>query len=182
MNNNQARSGLVLTFAILLAIAGCSQSDNQSNGQATTSPATGNPGKRIASADVVKAVVEPVQLKAGGSVKVPVRLTIENGYHVNANPPSYPYLIATALEIAPAEGISARAFSYPSPITAKFSFAKDPIAVYEGTTEIIATLEADPSAKPGERSLSAKLRIQACDDHVCYPPGTRDLVIRVSIK
>jgi hypothetical protein len=111
-----------------------------------------------------------------------VRLTIQNGYHINANPPTYPYLKATELEIAPADGVSAGPVTYPSPINREFPFAEKPIAVYEGQAELKTTLRADKSAKKGERGIPAKLRIQACDNQVCYPPGTIDLRIPVNIK
>ena len=111
-----------------------------------------------------------------------MRLTIQSGYHINANPPTYPYLIATELQIAPSEGVFAGVVTYPPPISRKFPFAEKPLAVYEGETEVKATLKADKSAKQGPQSLAAKLRIQACDEQVCYPPGTLDLRIPVTIK
>lgn len=177
-----ARSGIFLTLIILLTVAACSKSVNTRSGETTVQPATGEPGNRIASTDVVKAVPEPVQIKAGGSGEATVRLTIQSGYHVNANPPTYSYLIATTLEISSREGVSVGAISYPPPRNVKLSFAEKPLAVYEGETQIRATLKADASAQPGERSLSAKLRVQACDNQVCFPPGTRDLTIHVTIK
>lgn len=111
-----------------------------------------------------------------------IRLAIQSGYHVNANPPTFSYLIPTELAITPADGVSIGAISYPPGINVKLGFSEKPLAVYEGDIAIKVTMKADKSAKPGERSLSAKLRIQACDDQVCYPPGTRDLTIPVTVK
>ena len=177
-----ARSNIVLILVIASMVVGCSTSANLPRGETAAQPATETAGKRIASADVVKAVPEPVEITGGGSGEGIVRLSIQSGYHVNANPPTYPYLIATALEVAPAAGISAGPIIYPPPINTKFPFAEKPIAVYEGETQIRTTLRADKTAKPGEYSLTAKLRIQACDNQVCYPPGTRDLAIPVIVK
>ena len=115
-------------------------------------------------------------------VKRTVRLTIQSGFHVNANPPTFPYLIPIELIVTPSEGVSASAISYPPGINVKLAFSEKPLAVYEGNIEIKATLKADKSAKPGQHSLATKLRIQACDDQVCYPPGTRDLAIPLIIK
>jgi hypothetical protein len=131
---------------------------------------------------VVKATAQPVEIAAGGSGEVVVHLAIQNGYHINANPPTYPYLIATALEVPAADGVSVDKISYPKALNRKFVFAEKPLAVYEGETEVKAQLKADKSAKQGQPSLAAKLRIQACDEAVCYPPGTLDLAIPVSIK
>lgn len=173
---------LTIILGCLFTIAGCSKSATKPGSESFGLTPSVAEDKRIASVDVVKAAPEPVEIKAGGSGEVTVRLTIQRGYHVNANPPTYSYLIPTALEIAPTDGVSVGAISYPPPINAKLAFAEKPLAVYEGETQIRATLQADKSAKPGERSLAAKLRIQACDDRVCYPPGTRDLAIPVIIK
>ncbi len=138
--------------------------------------------KRINSTDVVTASPEPVEIPAGDSRETTVRLTIQAGYHVNANPPTFPYLKATEIEIPASEGVSVGFIAYPNPITRQFAFEKEPLAVYEGETPIKVLLKADRAAKKGERHLPAQLRIQACDDQVCYAPGTLDFTIPVQIK
>jgi DsbC/DsbD-like thiol-disulfide interchange protein len=125
---------------------------------------------------------QPIEISAGGSAEAIVKVTIKSGYHTNANPPTFPYLRATELEVAPAEGVSAAPIVYPAATVKKFPFADKPLAVYEGETTLRTTLKADKSAKSGSRSLSAVLRIQACDDQVCYPPGKLALAIPVNIK
>jgi hypothetical protein len=130
----------------------------------------------------VKATPQPVTLAAGESGDALVTLQITNGYHVNANPPTFSYLKATELEIPPAEGISVEFMTYPNALTKKFAFAEKPLAVYEGQTILKARLKADKSAKSGSHNLSAKLRVQACDESVCYAPGTLDVTVPVNIK
>jgi len=125
-------------------------------------------------------MAQPVQIPLGGSAEAVVRVTIQSGYHINANPPTYPYLKATALEIASGDGVSVAFVTYPKAVAKKFAFAEKPLAVYEGETELRATLKADKATKIGERSIPAHLRIQACDDQVCYPPGTLELAIPVN--
>lgn len=118
----------------------------------------------------------------GESAEATVRLKIDDGYHVNANPPSFPYLIATQLDITPAAGVTVGAVTYPNALSKKFSFSEHPLAVYEGEADVKVRLNAALSAEPGVHNLSAKLRVQACDDQVCYAPGTMDLTLPVSIK
>ncbi len=170
---------------LLLVASACSKPVQNSGSESPTTPA-GTPAlvedKRVTSVDVVKAAAQPVEVAPGSSADAKVRLTIQSGYHINANPPTYPYLIATTLDISPADGISAGSVTYPKALSRKFVFAEKPLAVYEGETEVKVTLKADKSAKQGQQSLPGKLRIQACDEQVCYPPGTLDLVIPVSIK
>ena len=148
------------------------------------SPATTDSSElpRIASADVVKAAPEEATLTRGESGDLLIPITITQGYHVNANPPSFPYLKATELELPGAEGISVEFITYPDAQIKSFSFAEKPLAVYEGEILVKARLKADKSAQPGKHNLSARLRVQACDDKVCYAPGVLDLTIPVNIK
>jgi len=161
-------------FAVSLVMIGCAHSP-------PTESNTNEP-PRIASTDVVKANPQEVSLARGESGELLVPIQITSGYHVNANPPTYPYLKATELELQPAAGISVEFITYPGPLTRKFAFAENPLAVYEGETTLKAKLKADKSAAPGKHNLSAKLRVQACDEKVCYAPGALDLTVPVNIK
>jgi thioredoxin:protein disulfide reductase len=162
----------ILLLACCFVIAGCAKAP---------APSAPEPPP-IRSVDVVKAKPQDITLTAGESGDALVKLEITNGYHVNANPPTYPYLKPTEIEITPAEGISVEFMRYPDPLTKKFAFAEKPLAVYEGETLVKARLKADKAAKPGTHNLSAKLRVQACDEQVCYAPGTLDLTVPVNIK
>ena len=136
----------------------------------------------INSVDVVKANPQDVSIAAGESGEAVVQLRITNGYHVNANPPSQPYLKPTEIEIPPAQGISVEFITYPDPLVRTFAFSETPLKVYEGETNLKVRLKADKSATSGARNLSAKLRVQACDDKVCYAPGALDLIVPVTVK
>jgi hypothetical protein len=172
-----------ITFILLcslFAFAACSGSARAPAGESAARNLPEN--TKIASVDVVKATTQLVDLAVGSTAEATVHLTIHNGYHINANPPTYTYLKATELEVPANEGISVGFITYPNPITKQFSFADKPLAVYEGEILLKIMLKADKSVKNGERSLAAKLRVQACDDQVCYPPGVLDLSIPVRIK
>jgi len=167
-----------LPLLVLCCVLGACAKAPTANSPATNAPEP----PPIKSTDVVKATPQQVTLAAGESGDAVVTLQITNGYHVNANPPSYSYLKATELEITPAGGISVEFMTYPNALTKKFSFAEKPLAVYEGETILKARFKADKSAKPGSHNLSAKLRVQACDDTVCYAPGALDVTVPVNIK
>jgi len=157
----------------LLIVSGCG---NQPATDVVTST------KRVASETVVTVEAPPVEINSGASAETIVRLRIDHGYHINANPASFSYLIATELNIPKADGISAANVNYPQPLTRKFSFSEEALAVYENEADLKVTLLADASAKQGQTSLPAKLRIQACDDQVCYPPGSIAVAIPVLVK
>jgi DsbC/DsbD-like thiol-disulfide interchange protein len=170
---------LIFSVITLCFLSACGSSPTTTQAPASPSPVE---GKKITSTGVVHATVKRINLAAGGSGEVIVSLNIDGGYHVNANPPTFSYLKATELVITPGEGFSASAVSYPAPVTKKFAFAEKPLAVYEGDAQLKATIKATAQAAPGDHSVPALLKVQACDDQVCYPPGQVDLQIPVTLK
>jgi hypothetical protein len=71
---------------------------------------------------------------------------------------------------------------YPNPLTKTFAFADKPLAVYEGVIDIKAKVKVDRTMKPGQLDLPAKVQVQACDNQVCYAPGTLDVTIPLIVK
>ena len=169
---------------MLLLLAGsaisCSTQKVESNPTASTSPAASTQPRN--SADMVKAVALPAEVRPNDTTEAMVQVTVQNGYHINANPPTFPYLIGTELSLQVSPPLSVSFIVYPDPITKTFPFAEKPLAVYEGTATLKVSLKADKSAKPGTQNISGKLRVQACDDQVCYAPGTLALSIPLTIK
>jgi DsbC/DsbD-like thiol-disulfide interchange protein len=157
----------------------CSKNQENKGGTAASSP---TPAPKITSESVVKVAIQGAEIPAGGFSEAIVRVTVQDGYHINSNPPTFPYLKATELDMADTEEISLNSVFYPKPLVKTFAFADQPLHVYEGETQLTVTLEAAQTAKKGQQSIPAKLRIQACDDQVCYPPGSIDVVIPVLIK
>jgi hypothetical protein len=94
-----------------------------------------------------------------------VRLGIDEGWHVNANPASLPFLIPTAVEVRGAEAV----IRYPEGRPLRSEFAPEEILVYEGRVEIPVTLESDASP------AHVALRYQACDERICLPPARAEL-------
>lgn len=173
---------LLVLFVATLAIfvMACSRSAGPNTPSA--SPNNSPEGRRISSVDVVKAQPQQVTLSPGKSVDAEVRLNIEDGFHVNGNPASFSYLKPTELELKPDGDISVSFITYPDPLIKKFSFAEQPLAVYEGETVIKVRLKATQAAKAGRKNLSATLRVQACDDQVCYAPGAMEITLPVEVK
>lgn len=163
--------GLLLLSSVLI---GCAKAPSSSTND--KEPPSLN------SVDVVKAQPQEATLAPGESGETLVLIQITNGYHVNANPPSQPYLKPTELELKPTDGISVEFIVYPDPLVRTFAFSDTPLKVYEGDTQLRVRLKADKKVAPGKHNLSAKLRIQACDEKVCYAPGALDMVLPVNIK
>lgn len=174
--NNRVYAAVLAIFCVLASACSGSVGDTNKNGSPTTT-------EPITSTGVVKVNPEELTLAKGESGTAVVHVQIQKGYHVNANPPALKYLIPTDLQVTPAHGVSVEFITYPDALTKTFSFSPDmPLKVYEGDAIIKANLKADAAAETGKHNLSAKLRVQACDDQVCYPPGTIDLTVPVTIK
>lgn len=171
-----------LAFVCLLVLLASACSKPAENSASAPPPAASPVAQKTTSESVVSVAAPAVEISAGGSADAIVNVTIKNGYHTNANPPTYPYLKATELEVTSADGVSVAPVTYPTATVKKFPFAEKPLAVYEGEASLKTTLKAAKSARPGRMSLSAVLRIQACDDQVCYPPGKLAVSIPVNIK
>ena len=109
-------------------------------------------------------------------------VSVQRGYHVNANPATDAFLKATELVVQPGDGLSVGFVKYPNEINKKFSFSEKPLAVYEGEVPIKVLLKAALATTKGSHALPAKLNVQACDDQVCYSPGTLEITIPVVVK
>jgi len=175
----------LLLFACLslFIVAGCSKSDPKLANNPEDAKPDLTQGKRISSLDVVRSADPRIEINAGSSGEVGVHLMIQQGYHINANPPTYPYLRATKLTVgATPAGISAGPVVYPKSLRRKFGFAEEPLDVYEGEIDLKLTLKVDKSTPKGETFIPVMIEVQACDDQVCYAPAIINLMIRPTIK
>jgi hypothetical protein len=186
LRTEMRRYKLLLCLLSLFVVTACSSSQNNgTSGGAQNESSTG--GQTDASskpppADVVRVEAPKVEIKSGASADASIKLTIANGYHVNANPASFSYLIATEVQLQPGKDVTADKPVYPTALTKTFAFSKDPLSVYEGTVEIKIPLKADSKAAKGEQKLAARVRVQPCDDQTCFPPRTIETSIPVGIN
>jgi hypothetical protein len=110
-----------------------------------------------------------------------IELVVSPGFHINANPATFPYLIATEVQPGKADGITVSdKLTYPPPKMETFAFAEKPLAVYEGSVTIPIPFTAAPGAK-GRRLVPLKIRVQACDSEKCYAPATIDASLPVDL-
>jgi len=112
---------------------------------------------------------EPVQ--PGDTFRITARLSLPEGWHVNANPPSEDYLIPTRLEVEPPAGFELLGIRYPRPTDVEVGFAARPLSVYAGTVAVEAELRSPAAAAPGEYPLEARLYYQACTETECQAPS-----------
>jgi hypothetical protein len=184
------RNSLAFSFFLVLGLAGCTNGIHSGTGgwpPASSSSPTGI----SSSASVVKVRAADVSIPAGGNADATVTLSISPGYHINANPATFPYLIATEVQhsVAPDEPLGAGKPVYPAGIKKKFVFAEQPLSVYEGDVAITLPLHLPRSneayihpGKGARLSLPIEVRVQACDSEKCYTPDTLKTTIAVDVK
>ena len=132
-------------------------------------------------ASLAAGAVATAPLVRGQTVRAAVALEVAVELHVNANPPTFDYLIPVTLSIEGPEGITvARAF-YPEAEQVEFPYAEEPLAVYEGTVVIGMELEIAADAPLGEHNLELSVRYQACNDRACFAPAKASLTLQVSV-
>lgn len=172
-----------LSFALTLAalvLAGCNNNKPAGDNVSPTTKPT--PAQITSSADVVKVSAADLSVAAGQPVEATIRLLIRSGFHINANPPTFSYLIPTEVTPAKIAGITVGKPAYPAAVTRKFQFADQPLAVYEGEALVKLPLNVTAGVAKGPRSLPITLRVQACDEEQCFPPATLNAAIQIEVK
>jgi len=162
----------------------------------TPGAATGANAVTDSSAHVKAAVsVEPSSASPGETVTVTVALRIDDGWHINANPASADFLVATVIDVrsaappgtANATALEVSDITYPKPSTLKAEgLGNDAISVYGGTARITARVRVPKDAMPGTTiPLRVLAKFQSCSDAgVCLMPAdwTGEVVVTVKAK
>lgn len=137
-----------------------------------------------AQAPQILTLAEPqkVTVPRQGETRVVLKLSMRPGYHANSDKPSEDYLIPLRLTWdarAPLEPVE---ILYPKAKLEKFEFTEKPISVVDGEFEILTRFRRAPNAAPGPAFLSGKLRYQACNDKMCFPPKTIDVKVPLLLQ
>jgi len=128
--------------------------------------------------------VQPPQKVTGkhnSALTAKIAVSLGAGYHVNSNEPHESYLIPLRLTWTPAP-LEVDAVSYPKPHDEKYAFADQPLSVYTGNFEIVTKFKVPADAPGGQAVLLGKLRYQACNDNMCFPPKTVEIKLPVEIQ
>lgn len=121
-----------------------------------------------------------MRAKIGGTVEVPISLSLQEGYHVNSNHPPDEYLIPLRLTwtkgaLQPGET------TFPKPTEYKIQSEPKPLSVYSGSFQLVAKFIVPATAVTGPVGMNGKLRYQACNDKACLPPKDLDVNVQLDI-
>ena len=104
------------------------------------------------------------------TVRVAIEVEMLPGMHVNANPPTFDWMIPVEVSVKGVEGVSLVKAFYPEPVSVKFPYDDEPYLVYEGTFVLGLVLAIADDIPTGGRELQVILDYQACNDEACFAP------------
>jgi hypothetical protein len=123
----------------------------------------------------VSAFLSTTQLVPGLVTRLAVKMQIEPGWHINANPAGPKSAIPTVLTLKSKHGTQLKSISYPS--GAAFGSAQ----VYEDNALIIGQLEVPAELAGQTEEIELQIRFQACNDETCLPPRTIKFATKVPV-
>jgi thiol:disulfide interchange protein len=133
------------------------------------------PGSASAQLQRPKAEVTPLvegTARAGSSVRVALKVSLPEGLHTQSNKPRDQTLIPTKLTVEAPPGVIEDEIVWPPSTDLNQPGADKPLAVFEHEFFIGVKLRLASSLPAGDLAIPVKLRYQACDATVCYPPAT----------
>ena len=137
-------------------------------------------GDTPAAEKLVKVTAEAVTIAAGARATVRLHVTIEPGWHVNANPPALEYNIPTTVTLVSASGLTPGKPRYPAGKQEKFEFEDTPMLVYDGTVDFTLPVTAATDAKSGV--LQGTVEFQSCNNQVCLAPAKVSFTVPVTVE
>lgn len=154
---------VVLGAMLLTATDGRAASIDGGPAGSPTASSTGN-ARFADTADHVH--IKAVDRVVGDTDRVVVAVEIDAGFHINANPASFDYLVPTTLNLT---GQAPLRVIYPPAVRFKPKFADDVLEVYEGAVRIAAEFPRGSLARIPY--LTGTVTAQACTDEICLPPA-----------
>lgn len=148
------RSSIVLLAAAFAALA-------------STGPVE---GQLRAPRPVLTPSAEPATVRAGRTAKLVLTVALPDAIHVQSNKPRDAAFFPTALVLTPPAGVTVTGTVYPKAVDFVQEGQPAPLAVFEKTFTVTATVSVAGSVKPGPLVVPGRFDYQACDDKLCYRP------------
>ena len=132
----------------------------------------------------VKADLAPLvesDAAAGTPVRAALQVRIPDRFHVQSDAPRDPTLIPTALTVEAPEGVRVSEIVFPPSTEFEQIGQAQPLLVFEHEFTIGVQFDVAATAPAGRLDVPARLRYQACDDRLCYPPVTAELLWTLNV-
>jgi DsbC/DsbD-like thiol-disulfide interchange protein len=128
----------------------------------------------------VEAFVPLSKISPGASLDAEIRITVDDGWHINSSAPLGEYLVPTSVFLEENLIAELREIDYPDGEKVKLGFSADEMSVYQGEVTIGVPIGvADTAAGP--QTLSLEVRVQPCSDAACVSPQIHVLSIPIDV-
>ena len=115
------------------------------------------------------------ETRAGGTARAALQVRLPPQLHVQSNAPRDPSLIPTELTFSPPAGVRATEIVFPKATNFEQVGLPQPLAVFEHEFAIGVQFDVAEGTTPATIDVPGRLRYQACDDKVCFPPQTAEV-------
>jgi uncharacterized protein YyaL (SSP411 family) len=129
----------------------------------------------------VEAYASRLRVAPGRDFRVAVALDIHEGWHLYAENPEIDFLVPTRVEMVSAGGLKPQPQRVPEPHRKTDPILERPVNTYAGQVWFLQPIRVDKDAEPGERTLTLRVRTQACDKSRCLPPKTTEVALRITV-
>ena len=120
------------------------------------------------------------KIHAGSELKIAVRGTIEETWHINSNTPNEDFLIPSELKID-SDSFEIITTKFPEATEVKFGFSTEPVSVFEEEFVVGVIVKIPENIEPGVQKIPVTFTYQACNDATCMPPQDIKKEIEIEI-
>lgn len=124
---------------------------------------------------------DPATVRPGRTAKLVLTVALPAAIHVQSNRPRDQAFFPTALALTPPAGVTITGTAYPKAVDLVQEGQPEPLAVFEKTFTVTATVSVAASVKPGPLVVPGRFDYQACDDKVCYRPVKTDVAWTLTV-
>ncbi len=123
----------------------------------------------------VTAFLSTTKLVPGSATRIAVKIQIQPGWHINANPSGAKTSIPTTLTLKSKHGTQLKSISYPR------GDASEMAQIYQGQAVLIGELEVPQDLAGQEDEFELHLRFQPCNSETCLPPRTIKFATKIPV-
>lgn len=123
--------------------------------------------------------VEQITVKPGANVRQQLKVIVQPGLHVNSDKPKDEFIIPLKLTWVGGP-LEAKSISYPKP--EEIQVGGRTLTVFTGTFKIETEFQAPAQAQAGTATMTGKLHYQACNNQMCFRPGTIEVRLPLAIE
>ena len=126
-------------------------------------------------------MVETGAVRPGRPATLTLKVALPADIHIQSDKPRDPAFFPTALVLMPPAGVTVTTTKYPPAVDFRQEGQPEPLAVFEKTFTVTATVAVAATVPPGELIVPGRFDYQACDDKVCYRPVKTDVTWTLTV-